>query len=110
MQGDLNPMFPKGVNALCGNEQSCTPVVGLGCSQRWVTSLKSGVIAGKKKKTGHVRSLKKTVGLMLRGGSHGKTHNDGMLSPALLEKDSKNSPIGQNGLVGKKWLTRLVLE
>lgn len=28
---------------------------------------------------------------------------------ALFEKDSKNSPI-QNGLVGKKWLTRLVLE
>lgn len=29
---------------------------------------------------------------------------------ALFEKDSKNSPTGQNGLVGKKWLTHLVLE
>ena len=38
MQGDLNPTFPKGVDALCGNEQSCTPVIDLGCSQRWVSA------------------------------------------------------------------------
>lgn len=73
------------------------------------TSLYSGVIAGKKRR-GMSGASRKQWGSCLEEGSTAK-HTMTVCCPlSLLEKDSKNSLIGKNGLVGKKWLTHLVLE